>query len=534
VPGPLPAPGFAIVDTVPVPLGSPLPMPQLLSKLPMGCDDVIYIGGIIDGAVVTVSRAIDKSSATAIFDYSALEFSLAPPIAGGGDTLTITQKLQNCAREQRFLPSPDLRLDAVPATTPSQPDVTPPCAGANWLVMSKMTGRALVTITINGIPYRGMVPPDATSTTFEVDTIPASASISAVQERCGLVSPPANVSAQDLGGSHAAAIHRPLLDCARIVRIEKAQRGAFVQLWASDGVERRPVGPRLFALSDSLAIRVVPYLSKGHEMWVEQLACSDGWAASTPPETVMAVEELPGPAFVPPPIEGDQFATVDALPGAHVDVFTMYDDASIEFLGSADVDPVARAVPLKRTLNTRDTLFAIQTLCRSSDRGPFTAVLPGEKTFLAPASLQPLSHENNPKPLVCDFGMLTCRHNGSWSFSAALHNLETEADVSFILGVELSYANSDGLRFGKTFDRDLSAAGDGPVSRIGLRTQGVPSSVTITANDNFGAFRDGDYWANVMAATGQWKLSPAWKDYRPTPEAPDEDPSKDKRKGSPS
>ena len=76
---------------------------------------------------------------------------------------------------------------------------------------------------------------------------------------------------------------------------------------------------------------------------------------------------MPPPTFQPP-IEFDDFVVVDALPGAHVDVFNDIQGQPPEFLGSGDVDPELRAIALRRRLNTPDRLFAIQTLCRSSDR----------------------------------------------------------------------------------------------------------------------------------------------------------------------
>jgi hypothetical protein len=223
-----------------------------------------------------------------------------------------------------------------------------------------------------------------------------------------------------------------------------------------------------------------------------------------------------------PPIDGDEFAVVAALPGAQVDVFTHPDAGPIDFLGSGDVDPVTRAVPLKRKLTTRDRLFAIQTLCPSSDRDvPLTPVLADERVFAAPTPITKVSRQNNPKPLVCDQARLVCRQDGSWVFEAALHNEETEADVSCILSVPLSHVSSNGVRFGNTVERAFSAAGNGPITKVGMRAQGIPPQTSIRDAGVFGAFRGSHFWAGIMAATAQWDLVPAWRTYAPPPDAPD-------------
>ncbi|HBH79458.1 MAG TPA: hypothetical protein DDY39_06490, partial [Nitrospira sp.] len=75
------------------------------------------------------------------------------------------------------------------------------------------------------------------------------------------------------------------------------------------------------------------------------------------------------------------------------------------------------------------------------------------------------------KPLTCLWANFVCRHDGSWNYTAELENEETEADVSFDLQFDLVGVSSP---FGAVLKGQLSASGNGAITKTGLRAIGVP------------------------------------------------------------
>jgi hypothetical protein len=137
-------------------------------------------------------------------------------------------------------------------------------------------------------------------------------------------------------------------------------------------------------------------------------------------------------------------------------------------------------------------------------------VIPDEAAFVLEQPLSQLSQENNPKPLVCDRAILTCRNDGTWNFEAHLRNEETLADVSFLFEVRLNFVDPSGIQFGDTIDGALSAAGDGLATTIGLRVKGYPPAGTFIRQGTFGAFQSPTYWANVKSTTAQFRMLAAF------------------------
>ena len=80
-----------------------------------------------------------------------------------------------------------------------------------------------------------MAPPDQTTATFEIKPVPASAVVEVIQQnRCGQVSDKTTVTVKPLGPSKPK-LAEPLLECARVVRVEQTQPGAYLQIFAQTG-----------------------------------------------------------------------------------------------------------------------------------------------------------------------------------------------------------------------------------------------------------------------------------------------------------
>jgi hypothetical protein len=141
------------------------------------------------------------------------------------------------------------------------------------------------------------------------------------------------------------------------------------------------------------------------------------------------------------------------------------------------------------------------------------------------------NQSSSMKPLVCLWATVTCRHDGGWEYTAELENEETEADVSFDLQFDLLAITPP---FGAPLAGSLSAAGNGPITKTGLRTLGIPPKKQFSRSGNFPGFKDPTYWVAVYEASHKFDLTNvAWSNYMPSPEAPDtEDKDDDKKPGT--
>jgi hypothetical protein len=177
--------------------------------------------------------------------------------------------------------------------------------------------------------------------------------------------------------------------------------------------------------------------------------------------------------------------------------------------------------------------FSIQWFAFSGSSGElvFNIEVAGDvASFSLDAPLSALSHENDPKPMVCDMAMLTCRPDGRWNFQAHLDNQETQADLSFLLEVRLDFADSAGRQFGDTIDGALSAAGDGPATKSGLRILGYPSGGTFLRHGVFDPFKESAYFQSVKATAARFRLLVATQE-PDSPNIPDPPDTPDKKPG---
>lgn len=519
---------FVDASKVPVPMGTKLPTPILTAAPPAGCDTSVHIGGIVDGADVTVLRASDRSQETAIFDLDRLRFDLVKPLANTGDKLEITQALLGCAEWQRSDP---LVITADPVTKPGTPTLFPPCEDSVDVYASNLEPGAVVTVTFMAEDFRAMVPPDQTSFVFRIAKIGAGGTVTLVQDKCGLKSDAASIQATTTSGPFVAPdLEEPLFACARAARV-RAQPGTWLQVWGVTGTEPGPISDQVYC-TGSTRIYVAPFLWGGQEVWLESLRCgTSGWKRAAS-HWVQPTPDIRAPAISVPLVERASSVTVDAIPGALVHVYSLSAKPfAVQLLGANVVDPLGKRVYLWRPLTTREVIYAVQYMCdKISEASAARVPIPSTCAFYLGAPLKRLSNQSaTMHPVVCQWATVICRHEGGWTFTAELENEESEADVSFDLQFDILGVSPP---FGAPLPGELSASGNGPITKTGRRIHGTPPKRVFDTGGYFAAFEDPTYWAEVHEASAKFDLTHvAWKNYLSMPEAPEyEDKEDDKNK----
>ncbi|MGG5787935.1 hypothetical protein ACQ3VH_12785 [Bacillus pretiosus] len=504
----------ATVNALPVSSLTPFPVPVLVGKPPKGCDTSMVIGGIFDGAEVTIKHASDGLIEVNIFDLDRLRHVFSQPLSANGDQLEVTQTMSKC-HEHR--PSDSLKITVEPVQKPDIPKITPPCENAIDVYTENLTPGALVRLTYMGDVYLAKVPQKATSFTFRIVPMQAGQTVSVEQEQCGLVSDLATVKIGGNGGKGADLVE-PLLHCARAVRI-LTKPGTWFQVWAEGSRGPGPISDQIFANQDSIQVLIAPYLHQNQNVWVSFLDCgANSWSSSVLHLVKPLHQDIVPVNITTPLVKGDSEVTVDGIPGSEINVYAIHPILD-EHLGSGIIDPLQKTVRLFRQLNEQDQVYAKESLCNWLSRpGPSKGVLPDLRVFHLEKSLQWLSQENNPKPLICSQANVTCRHDGGWEFNAYLENQETEADCSFDLKFSV---NGISQPFEILLSGDLSASGNGSVTKIGMRTHGIPPAKTFSRTGHFDGFRNPLYWEEFLKASGKFEfLPPAWNNYQPLPDDP--------------
>ena len=519
------------VDKLPAPHGAKLPVPVLTAPA-KGCDRSVHLGGVIDGADVTIRRTSDGTSETAIFDLDRLRFDLTKPLAATGDKLEIVQDLKGC---DRWEASDPLVVHVDPAKKPGTPTLLPPCEDAVDVFAANLEPGAIVTLTFAAEKYRAMVPEGATTVVFRMTKLNAGTTITIVQEKCGLQSDTASTQPVATGGGvyFPPDVEEPLFACARAVRV-RARPGTWVQIVGDAGGGPGPISDQVFS-TGSERIYVAPYLVKDQQVWVSALRCgATSWKRNPNTHVVQGVpEHLLAPIIVDPLIEGARSVLIEGVAGAFVQIHSLLPNPiRVELIGEGVIDPIGKRVFLSRALTTKELVYAVQIVCGQTSRSSaMQAPTGGVRSFDLGLPLKRMSNQSSSmKPLTCLWANFVCRHDGSWSYTAELENEETEADVSFDLQFDLIGVSSP---FGAVLKGQLSASGNGPITKTGLRVLNIPPKKSFSDSDDFAGFQNPAYWAQVYAATGKFSFPPngvAWKSYAPPPEAPDEDPDKDDKK----
>lgn len=504
------------METLPIGRGQRLSPPALGGPPPpAGCDVSVPVAGVYDGAQITILRRSDGSAETSTFDLDRLNFILATPLPNGGDTLEITQAMPDCGERR---PSEPLLVDVGPADPPGTPVLRPPCANSSDVLVSNLQPGAVVTVTYGGEEYRGMVPPSDSAQVVRAVPFAATETITAQQQRCGMISGIGSVTVPGVSLMHGLSpdLVEPLVGCARVVRAS-ALPGAWLQVWAAVDGGITPISNQVLATSDSVRIRVAPYLHEGQELWLSYLLCGGAAWAEGPHHRVGQTPEVSLANIATPLIEGDTSVSVDAIPGAAVEVYALTGwPIQVQHVGSGFVDPLVNSVSLTRPLTQRDLVYAEQWMCSQRPGvGAARNVLPATRRFSLAKPLSRLSHRNDdPKPLVCQSAFITLRHKTAWEFTAFLENQEDHAECSFDLQFSLVGVSSP---FDAVVKGDLSAKD----ATTGIALWGIPSSNTFPRHDHFAGFANPSYWEEVLGANYKFELYVAWDDGGGYPEEPD-------------
>lgn len=417
-----------------------------------------------------------------------------------------------------------------PSQTPGIPNVPPLCAGTLAIYVSGLAGGALVTLTIapagdQSVDYKGLIPPNKTDFSFEVPPVPLNAQVSVVQERCSLSSAITMVTVTEAEAVSAAELAEPLYECARVVHAVKIHPGSRLRVWSrdSDGLVRI-IGEVICAEQDSEQIEIAPYLAIGQTIWIEQFSCGGPWLRS-PDYGVKNAPPLQPPNIIVPPIAGDRSVTVDAIPGAWVEVFSQERDGYQRRIGAGFVDPVESKVPLWRPLR-QEAIYARQWFCGDQSRpGEASAVFPGEITFtLSKPKKEPVV----TKEVVWDSGILTLRHDGSWTFTVSAENKDTKGDVDLDFQVSLTFAGPP--KFGTVILLPLGSPGNDVGAQYGRINQGWTPANTKSRSGFFAKFLDTNYWLEVLKTSAKFEWFVAETNYSSKPKDGKEDKPK---KGTP-
>jgi hypothetical protein len=504
--------GSRQVENLPVAQGDPLPAPVLGGAQPKACDPAIRIAGVYDGALVTIRRRSDGSTETVVFDLDRLNLLLVRPL-DGGDTLEITQAFPLC----EWPPSEPLVVEVAPATKPATPAVSPPCAGSVAVPVGNLLGGATVTLTYKSQDYRGVVPPTASSFVFQLAPLDSDETIAVRQERCGIVSDAAVVTIPGLspGVVTKPDIAEPLFACARVVRVTAPPK-TWIVVWADGPNGPGPISDKIRMVTASARLAVTPYLHEGQEVWVAFLLCGAGSWENSAHHWVGPAQHT-GPAnFTLPLVEGATSVSVDAVPGAAVDVHSVSGmPIKTEHIGSGFVDPMVRRIALTRPLVRPELVFAEQRMC--SERpgvGAARPVLPGVCHFALAAPISRMSPVGDMKPLVCSSAAVVLRHSGGFELTAFLKNQAGSADCTFVLTFTLQGVAPP---FGASVTGELSSPG----LTQGMALYGTPSKQSFSQPGSYAAFQDPAYWDTVLNAVHKFELSTAWKDYGGYAEEPD-------------
>jgi hypothetical protein len=513
----------ASVQALPVPRGSALPAPVIGEPMPIGCDTMIVIRNIVDGAEVTIARPDEGIVERALFDLEALSQILQTRLDPNGGRLTVFQKVgPRCGVGE----SPRTTVGFPPAMTPPVPRPLPPCGGSPFLYVEELKPGAAVTIDVNGTPFRATAPTVGTSHTFELAPIPVGAAISVAQSACGLTSAAGSTTASTPQFVEPPRIAEPLFKCARVVRVFNMTPGSFVRVIARGPAGETELTPFVFAKSSTIALDVNPYLIEGDHILAEVVRCG-----GPPIRSVASVRVEPLPELQPVRIvfafATQRHVTVEALPGAFVRIFVSRNGN--QEIGSGHVDPHSGWVPTTEPLRESESVHAVQYICGlETHPGPAVQVREGEKVFHLPAAKTwPVTSEPAGRDVIWLEGHLTCRVDGSYAFFAKFHNKAEESVADLEARVEVTLAS--GFPFGAVV-RILLASDDknDPSNKVYLQ-KGYLAEDSDTTTGVYLPFRNPPYWHEVLAATAKWEWVVALQKFPETDPDNADEPEKQKK-----
>jgi hypothetical protein len=372
------------VEGLPVPPGTPLPPPRVVSPV-RACKSSVHIEGVFEGADVTVSRKSGESQ-TAGFDLSGLWFNLATPLSEANGWLKVKQTMPGCERDGQ-----ETSYDIDRPERPGTPYVYPLCAGMATVFVDNVDTGAELRIKAGADEYVTSASGNGMNR-FDVNPL-APGFITVQAFACGLASELVTVPVDTAPAQiDTPVISGELVKCQRSVPVAGLKPGAIVQVFSK--------GPRLGETAIS-AQRVVTAtrmdipviaLIEDAQVWAVQWACN-----------LMQVRSEPKQVKPAPVVDDPFFADVVTRIATSVQVKKTIRDARVEILrrgenerwlliGAATAPGPNTLVPLTVTLAVGDVLKLRQRYCAVQSPGAqqTTVVKP---VPLAPKILSPTANE---------------------------------------------------------------------------------------------------------------------------------------------
>jgi len=208
----------ATADALP-PGARPSPAPPVMAPPLLACQPSVLVSAVYDGATVTLDH---KGGESDVYDFDTdTAWAILPNPLTAGDTLASRQDFIGPAagggcniRGQELSPP----MPVGPAQSPSTPVLGPICAGTTKIPVANLAPGALVTLTVDGEPWLGQVPPDAISYSFTVDPVKGG-QVKAKQTLCGIDSGEALASVDP---HEVITVPPTLLDPCTLVRVRSS------------------------------------------------------------------------------------------------------------------------------------------------------------------------------------------------------------------------------------------------------------------------------------------------------------------------
>jgi hypothetical protein len=518
------------VLSLPVPQRAALPQPTVGPPEPVGCDSILVLYDLIDGAELTIERLEDGSTQSVMTDLEALSVLLDSKLDPRGGQIAVSQSMpERCG----YFPSPPKTVDFAQITHLGAPSIVPPCAGSSHLMIDDLYPGAELSIEVNQTVYRAQVGPAVTSQHVELDPLPAEGRLTVQQQKCSVRSPHVIGTVGSAPASTLPVVKGPLYNCARVVRVTNLVPGVLVRIMSSGtGGNWQQLSNPVFARASSMAVGVMPYLVAGQRVWAEQIVCGSGPIQSDR----VRVEVIP--QIQPVNVTRQLFSTrrfveVDALPGALVRVYST-SRTHHELIGEGHVDPDNATISLQRPLIERESIGATQQICTVSTEIKSTfGVSPGERTFMLPKEKKfQVPNEPPGKEVIWKSGSLTCRVDGTWIFMVHLENKATKSYANVTTNVTIK--GPDLPPIGQSLEFTLAASNnpDDPNNDWLIKKGHLPEQ-SYTAPALFKPqFLEDETWLKVLSATAvfDW-LRPAMM---PLSTKPKIDDAKEKKNPPPS
>ncbi len=350
-----------LVTTAEPPDDPPRILPPPVVSAPLAeCQTEVVLTEVLHGATATATRIARDGSVTTITDcvsFGGIRFLVDPPLTEG-ESLTARQELDDGAT-----PGTESAPVVVGQRPPPPRIVGPLCAGDTAVRVTGLisgTGEysARLEVLADG---RSLGVAEAPAATFDVPVPPLTpgAKITVRYGQCNVFGRETEPVTVDPAAASipVSDVVGPLFSCASTVRVVSTVPGATVTIW-SDFLGA-PIGQaRSFA--DHVDVAVTPFLAEEDQISAVQTGC--GLVSERSPTLpVQAAPAIAAPTVRAPVFSDAPAVTVDALPGALVEVYV---DGQLR--GTATSGAVSTTVALTGGLKPDQKVTARQTLCARS------------------------------------------------------------------------------------------------------------------------------------------------------------------------